>query len=282
MKRLLLLLTFVGCATLATWLAPAFESIESQAGTSVSPLMALVGDSRELFANQFFVMADVYFHSGFYPTIFDNQKTGEPNHLDVASHDEAAEKNGKKAEPDEDDNFLGTPIDGIEEFGRHFFPTVHTHLHGAKAGEILPWLKLSADMDPKRIDTYVTAAYWLRNDLNKPEEAAEFLRQGLRANPDSPEILLELGRVYEYNKKDTFVARNLWDEGLRKWDGQSAKGSNPDPHVREQLWGEIVRQDQQTGNLRQELRDLEAWAQIEPGRTGIQDRIKEIKAKLAH
>ena len=30
-----------------------------------------MGDSRRLFANQFFVEADVYFHSGYYPTIFD-------------------------------------------------------------------------------------------------------------------------------------------------------------------------------------------------------------------
>ena len=61
--------------------------------------------------------------------------------------------------------FSGRPKDGIERFGRHFFPTIHTHLHDGNEREILPWLKLSAEMDPTQIETYVTASYWLRTTL---------------------------------------------------------------------------------------------------------------------
>jgi tetratricopeptide (TPR) repeat protein len=277
-----LLLVFVCCFTLATRLAPVFESLQARSGSSTSPLLALMGDSRRLFANQFFAMADVYFHSGFYPTIFDARKKEGPTHLDVASHDELGETKAGQAEPDEDDNFMGKPKDWIEEFGRNFFPTKHTHLSGMNAREILPWLKLSAEMDPNRIDTYVTAAYWLRTTLNKPNEAEEFLREGLRANPDSYEIYLELGRVYHYGKKEPGMARNIWELALKNWREQDQARKKPDPKVEEEILGELVRDDEQSGNLKQLLADLEDLAKVSPRKGALEKYIGEVKAKLAH
>jgi len=282
MIRLVLLLVFACCFTLATELAPIFASLQARSGAGGGPLLVLLGDSRRLFANQFFTMADVYFHSGYYPTIFDARKKEGPSHLDVASHEEAGGSKSKPEEPDDDDQFLGKPRDWIEQFGRNFFPTTHTHLAGVNAREIMPWLKLSAELDPKRIDTYVTAAYWLRTSLNKPEEAEEFLREGLRANPDSHEILLELGRVYFYSKKDSRVARNIWELALKKWLQQDEAKQNPDPHVREEILGELVRDDEQSGNLKQLLADLEELEKISPNKAGIDKYIQDVKAKLAH
>lgn len=279
MIRLALILLSVCCFTLATYLAPFFESIQSGRQTENSPLAALVGESRELFANQFFTMSDVYFHSGYYPSIFDATKHEEPSHLDVASHQ--AESNAVTEAADDDDNFLGKPKDWIDRFGRHFYPTIHTHLGGVKTGEILPWLKLSAEMDPHRVNTYVTAAYWLRTSLNQPKEAEEFLREGLRQNPDSEEIFLELGRVYFYSKNDPRMARNLWDLGLRKWVEKDKAGKNPDPHVREELLAEMIREDEQVGNLKQELADLEELAKNSPSRTALEKSIQDVKARLA-
>ena len=112
----------------------------------------------------------------------------------------------------------GRSIPGkTERLDRAVWPELFPHRPYAfgrpNAREILPWLKLSAEMDPKRIDTYVTASYWLRTRLDKPDEAEQFLREGLRANPDSYEILLELGRVYFYNKNNSRVARNILGTG---------------------------------------------------------------------
>jgi tetratricopeptide (TPR) repeat protein len=282
MNRLVLLLVFVGCFTLATQLAPVFESLQAGSNSAASPLLVLLGDTRQLFANQFFTMADVYFHSGFYPTIFDARKKEGPSHLDVASRGEDSGAKAAPQEPDDDDNFMGKPKDWIERFGRNFLPTVHTHLQGAKVREILPWLKLSAEMDPKRVNTYVTAAYWLRTRLNKPDEAEQFLREGLRANPDSYEILLELGRVHFYDKKDPRVARNIWELALQKWRQQDQAGKNPDPLARREIIAELIRDDEQSGDLRQLLADLEALQIISPGNPTLEKYIQEVKAKLAH
>jgi tetratricopeptide (TPR) repeat protein len=282
MIRLALLLAFVGCFTLATKLAPVFESLQARGGRSGSPLLALVGDSRRLFANQFFVMADVYFHSGYYPTIFDARKKEGPSHLDVTEQEGGdTAKSGRRVLED-DEKFMGTPRDWIERFGRNFFPTVHTHLQGDTTREILPWLKLSAEMDPHRIDTYVTTSYWLRTRLDKPDEAEQFLREGLRANPDSPEILLELGRVNYYNKKNPRVARNIWELALARWRRQNAAGENPDPRVQEEILGELVRDDQQSGDLKQLLADLEELEKATPRKATLDIEIQDVKAKLAH
>jgi tetratricopeptide (TPR) repeat protein len=183
---------------------------------------------------------------------------------------------------EDDEPFMGAPRDWIERFGRNFFPTVHTHLQGVSAREIMPWLRLSADMDPTRIDTYVTASYWLRTRLDKPDEAEQFLREGLRANPDSYEILLELGRVCFYDKKNPPVARNIWELALNKWRRQDAARENPDPYAQEQILGELVRDDQQSGNLKQLLADLEELDRATPRNAVIEKEIQDVKAKLAH
>jgi tetratricopeptide (TPR) repeat protein len=284
MNRLLLLLAWVCCFTLATLLAPVFQAIHTKQSPAGNALLVLVGDSRRLFASQFFTMADVYFHSGYYPTIFDATKKEGPTHLDVASRDE--DHNSTNAPsgarvPDDDDNFLGRPKDWIDAFGRNFFPSTHTHLTGANSREILPWLKLSAELDPNRIVTYVTAAYWLRTSLNRPAEAEAFLRQGLRANPDSPEILLELGRVFLYNKNDARVGHNIFDLALQKWIKLNLAQKDPDPHVHEEILGEMVRADEKTGDLKQLLADLEALDKISHSKPTIEKYIQDTKAKLA-
>ena len=134
----------------------------------------------------------------------------DTRHLTAKEGDAAHEEHEKQM------NFLGPPRDWIERFGRHFIVTEHTHLEGNKEREILPWLRISAELDPQKIETYIVAAYWLR-DLGKVKEAERFLRQGMLNNPDSYEILFELGRLYYENDHDTARARKIWDLALRKW-----------------------------------------------------------------
>ncbi len=121
---------------------------------------------------------------------------------------------------------MGAPRDWIDAFGRHFIPARHSELDSggptgsgdpAKMREILPWLKLSAELDPENIQTYVVTAFWLRTRLNKVSEAEQVLREGLRHNPDDPQLLFELGRIYDEDHHDTVRARNIWEAALRSW-----------------------------------------------------------------
>ncbi len=246
-----------------------------------SVIGALMGESRRLLANQLFVEADVYFHSGYYPSMFDTAESDlDVNEGPEAVTNRAALVNGR-LHKEEGEGFLGRPGDWVDRFGRHFFPTEHTHLANENVREILPWLRLSADMDPHRIQTYLTASYWLRGTLNEPDEAARFLHEGLRANPDSFEILLELSYVYDMNKKNPRMARNVLEEALRKWKAQDAAGLEPSPKARVEILDGLVRVDKEQDNLQQTLADLEALAEVSPNKEAIEKIIQETRAQLA-
>lgn len=210
----------------------------------------LLGDGRKLFAGQFVEMADVYFHSGLYPSIFDranNVKAAKAvtsavdEHSDQDDHDEHAghkhDENGKCLHDehkdhkhdeqgncqhdDHDDEHVKamTPVaeNWLESFIHRFRITQHTHLGNGNEREILPWLKLAIELDPQSIETYTTAAYWLRRDLQQPDQAELVLREGLRNNPTNYELLFEMGLLYKENKHDHDRARNLWLAAQRCW-----------------------------------------------------------------
>src|SRR5438128_820022 len=140
---LTLALLFTICASLAEYLKPRAPLPAGRDAQSAGVIERLMGDSRRLFATHFLLKADAYFHSGFYPGVFDNPTRFEESHIAEESFSletgEASEENHRSgAGGDEKDHgFLGAPRDWIDQFSRHFYPSIHTHLDegGAKASE---------------------------------------------------------------------------------------------------------------------------------------------------
>ena len=212
-------LLFVVSLSCASVLEPWHQNWAGGRNKSANILDMLIGDSRRMFANHFLAKADAYFHSGYYPTIFDPQDRNEESHLTGETregtageshvHDANCNHEAEAHVHDEncdhehgsDAGFLGAPKDFIDRFSRNFFPSAHSHLEHGSERELLPWLRLSAKLDPQRVDTYTVASYWLRSRLGKVDEAEQFLREGLRSNPDSFEIYYELGRIYDEERK---------------------------------------------------------------------------------
>ena len=273
-NTLVVLLLAAACFSLATALQPRATSWSSR-GDSRSILKVLLGDGRRLFADYFFEKADVNFHSGYYPSIFDRDQTPKDKRYMTAEEGSSAEK-----EHEESMNFLGPPRDWIERFGRHFLITEHTHLAGGNEREILPWLRLSAELDPQRIDTYTVAAYWLR-DLGKVSEAEQFLREGLRANPGSYEILFELGRLYWINYHDARRARNVWQLALRRWQEQQPSKKEPDFRELSTIADYLARLEEGEGNLEQAITYLELARKTSPVPGPLLEQIAELKRKLS-
>jgi len=249
---------------------------------SENALKLLLGDGRKLFANEFFVMGDVYFHSGYYPSMFDRHED-QP--------DVAVPAHGLQDEDSTSDDFLGPPKDWINALGRNFKPNKHTHLsEGGPLGnmksssveEILPWLKLAADMNPQMIENYTVAAYWLRSSLNKPREAEAFLREGLHDNPDSYELLFDLGQIYNENYHDPVQARNVWEAALRRWQAQSdeAKKAIEDERSGDDICLNLAHLEENTGNLPQAAKYLEIAKTLSPEPKAIQQWIDRLKQKL--
>ena len=157
-------------------------------------------------------------------------------------------------EEEEGADFLGQPKDWIDCFSRHFYPSEHRHLGEHKGGhhegeneesgrerELLPWLKLAATLDPERPETYIVASFWLRTQLGKVDEAEQFLREGLRANPGHPEMLFELGRIFQENRHQADHARNLWQMALKRVHESSANGQENGVFLHGQILGHLAR-----------------------------------------
>ena len=269
---LLLLLLLAGGFTLGATLQPRTSHWTGRE-PSDSLMKVLLGDSRRMFANHFFVKADITYHRGYYPSIFDQARQIEEKNSDVAH---AGEQESEELER----SFLGPPTDWIDRFGRHFRPVVHTHLQGGGAREILPWLRVSADLDPHRVETYTTASYYLRKEMGIANEAEQFLQEGLRANPGSYEILFELGLLFYENDHDANRARNVWEAALRCWQQQEPGKKEPDNVMLSRIASNLGHLEAEQGNLERAVRYLETASKVSPDPEGLQKQIDELKAKL--
>lgn len=286
--------------SLSTWLVPDL-SRKGVGPASSGVLDAIMGESRRLLANHFFIQADVYFHGGYYPSVFDDVDLREGEHLlnaasghgeshpdhppeEAHAADSAGEGHGSKGHEDHDDHeksdFLGLPLDLIDRFGRNFYPSEHVHAEGPTAArELLPWLRLSAEFDPQNVATYTVAAFWLRSQLGKVDEAEQFLREGWRENPDSPEILLELGRVFFENRKDHVRARNVWQLALRKWQLQESGKSEPNVFLRQRIVANLAELEELDGNFELTADLLSQLKAASPNPERLQQRIDELRRK---
>jgi tetratricopeptide (TPR) repeat protein len=280
--RFILILLLVVSFSLAAWLQPRREERLSRGIRTDSVLGSLLGDGREMVADYFYVRADIYFHSGYYPSIFDQARQEEEKDSDVSHPEET------NAPPEE--GFRGPPHDWIDAFGRHFLPNRHTHLKGEQVAEMLPWMRLSADLDPHRIQTYIVSSYFLRAFLKKPEDAKEFLEAGLRANPNSPELRYELGRIYFENLKDPVHARNVWLGALKSWNEVEApkplkadtREGERDIHLHSRILDSLADVELQLGHTNQAIAYFKQSKPDSPFPNRVQKRINDLEAALQH
>jgi tetratricopeptide (TPR) repeat protein len=241
---------------LAAHLVPQFQAWRGSRSTG-DIFNVVLGDSRRLFANAFFVKADEYYHSGYYPTMFDDNAAFQTAHMAADTGAVNDQNHG------DEHGFLGPPRNWLDAFGRHFFPDRHTHLDAGgpeddlsgsdNVREILPWLKLSADLDPDNVQTYTVTAYWLRERMNNVPEADAILHEGLRNCPDSYDILFELGRLYYESYRDTSRARNVWELGVRKWLKLDPDTQKDNRLIMEQLTTHLGKLEEEAGNLPQAI-----------------------------
>ena len=284
------------------------------------------GEGRRMFANHFAVKADVYLHSGMYPSIFDqaakaeeeskreknksaehvhgpdcdhtheehvheeehvhgpdcDHAHGEEGHVHGPGCNHGDEEGGTGVGGHEcDTSFMAKPRDWFEAMGRNFKVTQHAHLTAGEEREILPWLEMAADLDPQREETFTVTAYWLSKELNKPHEAEQFLRRGLRANPKSYEILFELGRLYQHHLDDSVRARNVWHAALRRWDEAEKGKEEPDKLGRNKILGELARSYAENGSYGDAIRYFEEAKLYSPDPDSVERRIQELRAKAS-
>jgi tetratricopeptide (TPR) repeat protein len=155
------------------------------------------------------------------------------------------------------------------------------HLESGEEQEVLPWLKLTVELDPHNVEAFAFTAYWLRTRLGKVEEAEQFLRDGLRANSDSFEIYYELGQLYLRARANSKRAGTLFEIALRKWDQLEAgkdKEERDDVSLREILGG-LTRVDEALGDYDGAIAAFQRLKTVSPQPESIQKQIDELQAR---
>ena len=192
-------------------------------------LAVMFGDARDTISRAFAHKADTYYHGG---VNIDCHHLSDRNHHDHGGdhdheccdhhshdcnchhddHDGDHEYHGDPHDDDHDDDheetvaFSDDPWRWINVHVRA--PEIHKHLDGAESVELMPWLWASVKASPHNIDAWTTAWHIANNSMNNKKLALNVIDEGLKHNPDDPELLLCRGRTfYDRGSGDVTAAR---------------------------------------------------------------------------
>ncbi len=159
----------------------------TDAGTSV--LEALLGESRKALGASLYETADTYFHRG------------------VPQHRE--------------ETLRGSWLKRLSE---HIHPDEHAHSTGPGVNDVIPWLRFATAMNPRHVEAYLVASYFLAGSADRTDLALEVLGEAVERNPNDYQLHAEQGRVH-LMRDESVRATISYDRALRLWPG----GNEEDP-----------------------------------------------------
>jgi tetratricopeptide (TPR) repeat protein len=175
---------------------------------------------------------------------------------------------------------MGQPRDPLEGFIRNFRITQHTHLENGEEREVLPWLRLAIELDPQAVVTYEVTSYWLRRTLKRVEDARDILREGIRNNPKSFELLFAMGQIYEQEDKNDGKARNIWLAAKKFWEAQPVEAREAKLGDYGKITANLARLESDAGNLKLAIQYFELTKLTSPNPEAIQKQIDELKLRM--
>jgi tetratricopeptide (TPR) repeat protein len=184
-------LLWVAAAGLASRLPPPGEMGADDEAASTDAVSRLFGSGREVISQHLYTEADRYFHQGV-------------GHV----HERAFQ----------DHPYL--------RWAQAITPGEHVELEGESIAEIMPWLRMATKADPRNIQAYTTAAFWLGTQ-NDVEAANKVLEEARRMNPGDYRVSLALGQLfYHHGLLDRALveldqARDEWPSGQDTADRQT-------------------------------------------------------------
>jgi len=298
-----LLLLAAGAFACATLLQPRMAELQARNPTRDDPLAMLFGEGRKILAARAFARADIYMHRGFYPSIFEQAQDSDSAAATASAAVRPTTPQSITPQHDahnchehdcphchsaqcEHDHAHHQTLDWIERHGRKHLPSEHTHLDADQSGvenperEILPWLGLSARLDPDELDSWIVGAYWLQR-VGKIDQAEEFLRQGLQHIPGHPNLIFELGRC-RLLAGDDARAGELWLRAWQSWQHFFADDADEDDArlSASQILLHLADLARKQGRLAESHQWLETLLPYSPNPATLRRRIQELEREL--
>ena len=190
-----------------------------QAVAGNGALAVVFGDARQTIGAALLHKADSYFHGG---VDMDGDPHCELHDRDHCHHDRCGhghDGHDHDGHPQSNNRTTGQSNNPPRPFlpdpwrwinGRMRAPQVERHLEGARGVEMIPVLWASVRADPKNLDAWTTACYIANTTMKDRALAMRILDEGLRVNPDEPELLFTRARlILDGGKGDRDAARAL-------------------------------------------------------------------------
>jgi tetratricopeptide (TPR) repeat protein len=95
-------------------------------------------------------------------------------------------------------------------------PRGSVHLAGDDVKEIMFWMRAALALDPHNAENYSVAAYWMANEIERPDLGLAILQDAQLANPDSYVVQMEKGRFYAKGDKRDLATR-AFDKAISLW-----------------------------------------------------------------
>jgi tetratricopeptide (TPR) repeat protein len=202
------------CAAAALGLGAALSRLEAgrlpQAGGE-NVIALVLGDARQHLSEALYDKVEEYFHGGV-------QGVACEHGLAHGGSEEACEEHGHH-EHGEHESTPAQAAGGFDPWRRlnaRLHVQEHRHMENDQAADLLPWVWASCRASPKNAQAFVSGSYILARMLNRPEEGAELLRQGIAHNPECAELDFSLGELYMGRLRDPASAEPYFRSALAK------------------------------------------------------------------
>lgn len=198
----------------------------------------IFGETREILGTQMIQRADLYFHGGVGKIECHHGLSDSAGHHSEVSHGHTHDHSHKHDHDEDTPGYIhqdgrkhspthtNRSADWLTRLNRSIHPRAHKHLSGANAEkELLPWLWAAVKADPHNIEAYNIGSYWLGDRLNRPEEALEFIRHGIRDNPNAYELEISRAELLWHNVSDRNAAVAAFHTARKKFHAQFQPGA---------------------------------------------------------
>ena len=196
---------------------PAIESKTMEAGEKGAGA-SLMGQFKTSAAGNLYSRADLYLHGGveLRPMSGAEAKAGIRNaHVDASQAAQlGTEEDMVTSIPSAERDWRGVIGDLDRATGA--YKDMHGHTHN-DPGVTFPLFRLMTWVDPHFVTGWTTGSMMLSGERT-PEQALKsisFLEQGLKANPDSIDILTQIGVLYAQQRKEVTEGLVYLDRALK-------------------------------------------------------------------
>ena len=217
MNRVVLLGSLVLLAGLCVLLGGMPADALPQRVSGDDALSVAFGGAKEAIGQAMFRKADSYFHGG-----VDCDCSHDENHDEDPIESCAQQSNNRIIE--QSNNSFPDPWRWINDRVRA--PSVHTHLDGEKAVELIPWLWASVRANPRNAEVWTSAMYVAEKMLKDDALVRRILDEAKAKNPQSAEIAFAEGKfLYKQGKGDVPAAKAAFERAKALLAGDNSESA---------------------------------------------------------